>query len=210
MDLIFDFLFTIVKFLVDKLGHFGVFIAMTIESACIPLPSEIILPFSGYLVWKGEFNLWLATLAGTFGNTAGSLIAYIVGFYGGKPFVLKYGKYFFVSHNDYYRAEKRFNQYGDSIAFFSRLLPIIRTFVSLPCGVAGMNLPKFLVYTTLGSFIWSLLFIYLGFKLGENWEALSPIFHKLDTVSLVVIGILVSAYVYKKVKNKAQVKKTRP
>lgn len=200
MDVILKYLFLIVEPLVSKLGHLGVFIGMTLESSCIPLPSELILPFAGYLVWQGKLNLWMATAAGTFGNLAGSLLAYWVGMQGGKPFIYKYGKYFFVSPKEFRRAEVWFNKYGEPIIFISRLLPIIRTFISLPAGVAGMNLTKFLLYTFLGSLPWSFAFIYLGMKLGEHWQDLSPIFHELDYISLVILFIALVYIVSKKLR----------
>lgn len=202
MDHIIKFLFIIVEPLVSGLGHFGVFLGMILESACIPLPSELILPFAGYLVWKGKLTLWIAVMAGTMGNVVGSYIAYWVGQHGGKPFILKYGRYFFVSPKEFDRAEYWFNRYGEPIIFISRLLPIIRTFISLPAGVAGMNLYKFLLYTFLGSLPWSYIFVNLGFKLGEHWQDVSPIFHKLDYISIGILVLGIGYFIYKKRKRK--------
>ena len=170
-------------------GYPGVIFLMAIESACIPLPSEIIMPFSGYLVFRGEFGLFWVGLAGAFGCVVGSVPAYYLGLYGGRPLIEKYGKYVLVSHHDLDLADRWFGRYGDWAIFFSRLLPVVRTFISFPAGVAKMNVPRFIVYTFVGSFPWCLGLAYIGMKLGENWDTLGGYFHKFD----VVIGILIAA-----------------
>jgi membrane protein DedA with SNARE-associated domain len=170
-------------------GYPGVIFLMAIESACIPLPSEIIMPFSGYLVFRGEFGLFWVGLAGAFGCVVGSVPAYYLGLYGGRPLIEKYGKYVLVSHHDLDLADRWFGRYGDWAIFFSRLLPVVRTFISFPAGVAKMNVPRFIVYTFVGSFPWCLGLAYIGMKLGENWDTLGAYFHKFD----IVIGILIAA-----------------
>jgi membrane protein DedA with SNARE-associated domain len=170
-------------------GYTGVIILMAIESACIPLPSEIIMPFSGYLVFRGEFGLVWVGLAGAFGCVVGSVPAYYLGLYGGRPLIEKYGKYVLVSHHDLDIADRWFARYGDWAIFFSRLLPVVRTFISFPAGVAKMNVPRFIIYTFVGSFPWCLGLAYIGMKLGENWDTLGAYFHKFD----IVIGILLAA-----------------
>ena len=170
-------------------GYTGVIILMAIESACIPLPSEIIMPFSGYLVFRGEFGLVWVGLAGAFGCVVGSVPAYYLGLYGGRPRIEKYGKYVLVSHHDLDIADRWFARYGDWAIFFSRLLPVVRTFISFPAGVAKMNVPRFIIYTFVGSFPWCLGLAYIGMKLGENWDTLGVYFHKFD----IVIGILLAA-----------------
>jgi membrane protein DedA with SNARE-associated domain len=174
---------------ISKWGYWGVGLGMAIESACIPLPSEIILPFTGFLVWQGKLNLWLATLVSALGCLGGSLAAYLVGYVGGRPFIQKYGRYFFVSAQKFARTEKWFLDHGDATIFFSRLLPVVRTFISLPAGIAGMNLKKFMIYTFLGSLPWSLVFIYLGTKLGQHWNSLQPLFHKLDLLIAIALAV---------------------
>jgi membrane protein DedA with SNARE-associated domain len=175
---------------------------MAIESACIPLPSEIIMPFSGYLVFRGEFGLYWVGLAGAFGCVVGSVPAYYLGLYGGRPLIEKYGKYVLVSQHDLDLADRWFGRYGDWAIFFSRLLPVVRTFISFPAGVAKMNVPRFIVYTFVGSFPWCLGLAYIGMKLGENWDTLGGYFHKFD----VVIGILIAAgavyYIWRHLKNR--------
>src|SRR5690606_5938122 len=135
--------------LIEMLGYWGVFIGMTLESACIPIPSEIIMPFAGYVVWEGQMTLWGITLTGALGNLFGSLIAYYVGWWGGRPFLEKYGKYFLISHSKLVLAEEWFAKYGHEAVLISRVLPIIRTFISLPAGIANMDIKKFIIYTFL-------------------------------------------------------------
>jgi len=174
---------------ISNLGYSGVAIMMAIESACIPLPSEIIMPFAGFLVSTGVFNLWGVSLAGSLGCVAGSVLAYFVGIYGGRSFIEKYGKYILITHHDLEVADKFFNKHGSSAIFFSRLLPVIRTFISLPAGIAKMDFNKFVVYTFAGSLPWCLGLAYVGKKLGDNWDTLGVYFHKFDAV----IGLVLLA-----------------
>ena len=168
---------------ISKLGYGGIVLLMGIESACIPLPSEIIMPFAGYLVSRGEMNLWWVGVAGAVGCVLGSLVAYWVGMYGGRPVAEKWGKYILLSHRDLDMADRWFAKYGEVIVFVSRLLPAIRTFIAFPAGVARMNLTKFVIYTFAGSLPWCLGLAYIGQKLGEQWdkdETLKTWFHRFD------------------------------
>lgn len=174
---------------IQTLGYAGIVLLMAIESACIPLPSEIIMPFSGYLVFTGAFNLHLASLSGAFGCAVGSAVAYYAGMLGGRPFVEKYGRFVLIRHRDLDRADRWFNKYGDAAVFISRLLPVIRTFISFPAGVSKMNFPRFLVYSFVGSVPWCYFLTYLGKVLGQNWQSIKGYFHGAD----VVIGILLLA-----------------
>lgn len=187
-----------------QMGYFGVLVAMAIESACIPLPSEIVLPMAGWMVARGEFDLWLVTLAGTFGCTVGSVIAYAVGAYGGRPILNKYGKYVLISTEDLDRADRWFTKYGDATVFFSRLLPVVRTFISFPAGVARMPFIKFVVYSTLGSFPWSLALVYAGKVLGDNWAEVRTVLHNLDYLIVAVIIALVVFFIYRRVRKGAR------
>ena len=174
---------------ISTLGYGGVVLLMAIESACIPLPSEIIMPFSGYLVSVGKMNLWAVALAGAVGCVVGSLVAYWAGMYGGRPFLAKYGRYVLISRQDLDLADRWFGRYGEAIIFTSRLLPAVRTFISFPAGVARMNLKRFVLYTFAGSLPWCLGLAYVGQKLGEQWnkdETLKTLFHRFDFV----IGII--------------------
>jgi membrane protein DedA with SNARE-associated domain len=175
---------------ISALGYGGIILLMAIESACIPLPSEIIMPFSGYLVYTGELNLWIVSVAGAIGCVLGSLVAYWVGMYGGRPFIEKYGRYVLISHHDLDLADRWFDRFGEVIVFASRLLPVIRTFIAFPAGVSRMNVKKFVIYTFLGSLPWCLGLAYVGQKLGEQWDTnptLKTLFHRFDFV----IGIAI-------------------
>jgi len=181
---------------ISTLGYSGIVLLMAIESACIPLPSEIIMPFSGYLVHTGQFNLWLVGLAGAVGCVLGSLVAYYVGMYGGRPLIEKYGRYVLVSHHDLDLADRWFSKYGEVIVFASRLLPVIRTFIAFPAGIARMNLKRFVIYTFLGSLPWCIGLAYVGQLLGEQWdknEALKSWFHRFDFV-IGIIGVLAAGW----------------
>ena len=187
---------------ISTLGYAGVVLLMAIESACIPLPSEVIMPFSGYLVHTHRFNMFgdghdflnllAVSVAGAVGCVVGSLVAYWVGMYGGRPFIEKYGRFVLISHHDLDLADRWFARYGEAIVFASRLLPVVRTFIAFPAGVARMNLTRFTLYTFLGSLPWCLGLAYVGQILGEQWdknEALKSWFHRFDFV----IGILIVA-----------------
>jgi membrane protein DedA with SNARE-associated domain len=187
---IIEILSTLIVATISALGYPGVVLLMAIESACIPLPSEIIMPFSGYLVYTGRFELWAVGVAGAVGCVLGSLVAYWVGMYGGRPVIEKYGRYVLISLHDLDLADRWFERRGELIVFASRLLPVIRTFIAFPAGVARMNLTRFVMYTFLGSLPWCLGLAYIGVKLGEQWdknEALKTWFHRLDFVIVIVV-----------------------
>jgi membrane protein DedA with SNARE-associated domain len=178
-------------------GYAGIAIMMAIESACIPLPSEIIMPFSGYLVYTGRFSsLFLVATLGAIGCNLGSVIAYEIGYYGGRPLVNRWGRYILLNERDLDISEKFFRKYGDITVFLARLLPVIRTFIALPAGIARMPRLRFHVYTFLGSWPWCYLLAYVGLKLGERWNSdprLKTWFHRFDAV---IGGILLLAIVY--------------
>jgi len=180
---------------ISRLGYGGIVLLMAIESACIPLPSEIIMPFSGYLVSTGEMNLWLVGLAGAVGCVLGSIVAYYAGAWGGRPFIVKYGKYILISHHDLDLADRWFQRHGDITIFVGRLLPVIRTFIAFPAGVARMNLWRFNLYTFVGSYIWSLGLAWIGMKLGEHWNTLGVYFHRFDAAIGVILLIAIVWYV---------------
>ncbi|MDQ0286035.1 membrane protein DedA with SNARE-associated domain [Desulfofundulus luciae] len=174
---------------ISDLGYWGIAIGMAIESANIPLPSEVILPFGGYLVSTGRLDFFWAAMAGTIGGTVGSIISYFIGLWGGRPFLLRYGRYIGISHKHFELAERWFHRYGEATVFFTRLMPVVRTFISLPAGISGMNFPRFVIYTFLGSLPWSFFLTYLGLKMGQHWQDLKYWFHRLDLV--VALGLLV-------------------
>jgi membrane protein DedA with SNARE-associated domain len=189
---------------ISALGYSGIVLLMAIESACIPLPSEIIMPFSGYLVYTGRFSLVGVGVAGALGCVAGSLIAYCIGMYGGRPLIEKYGRYVLISHHDVDLADRWFARFGEVIVFVSRLLPVIRTFIAFPAGVARMNLSRFVIYTFLGSLPWCLGLAYVGQRLGEQWdrnEALKTWFHRFDFLIGIVALLAVIWWVRRHVKS---------
>jgi membrane protein DedA with SNARE-associated domain len=186
---------------ISMLGYSGV---IAIESACIPLPSEIIMPFAGYLVSRGEMNLWLVGIAGAVGCVLGSLVAYWAGMYGGRPFIEKYGRYVLLSRHDLDIADRWFAKYGELIVFTARLLPAIRTFIAFPAGVARMNLTRFCIYTFAGSLPWCIGLAYAGQKLGEQWdkdETLKTWFHRFDFVIGIIGLLLVGWWVWRHIKH---------
>lgn len=182
-------------------GYIGIFFLMVAESALIPIPSEIIMPFSGYLVSTGKFNVIAVIIAGSIGNLVGSLIAYFVGVYLGRGFVVKYGKYILLKKSHLELAESYFKKYGDRSTFIGRLLPAVRTYVSLPAGVAKMNLKKFAGYTLIGSVIWNLALTYIGITLGEQWDSIRKYSTYFDAI--VVIVVIAAIIWYLKSRGKA-------
>lgn len=184
--------------IISASGYLGIFGLMTMESACILVPSEVTMPFSGYLTTTGRFVLPLVIILGTLGNLFGSIIAYLIGFYGGRPLVDKYGKYVFINQGEIDKAQKFFDKYGSLSVFFSRLLPIIRTFISLPAGIAKMKFWRFSFYTFIGSLFWSAILAYIGVFLGSRWQTIEVYFRKFDWLVgiLLIIGIIY--FIYKK------------
>lgn len=177
---------------------------MTLESALIPIPSEITMPFAGYLVTTGKFSFIAVVFVGALGNLVGSWIGYAIGYFLEETIIVslikKYGKFILVTVDEYNHSLKWFNKFGDKIAFFSRILPAIRTFISLPAGLAEMNFWKFSVYTFLGSLIWSFVLTYIGFYLGSKWESIGGYFHKFDLILAVLLIFAILFYVNRKLK----------
>lgn len=186
--------------IITVLGPWGVSLLMAIESCNIPLPSEAVLPFAGILVNKGVMNFHVAAIFGAIGCVLGSIPSYYLGYFGGRPFVEKYGKYFLVSHKDLEEADAWVDKYGDWAFFICRMLPVVRTFISLPAGILRARKRTFFTLTFLGSLIWCYLLVYVGIKMGENMEALKHIWHKFDAVIIIACLILGCLYIYKHVK----------
>jgi len=182
---------------ITTMGYFGIVLMMAIESACIPLPSEIIMPFSGYLVFTGKFTMFGIAFAGALGCLLGSVITYWIGLKGGRPLLEKYGKYVLITHHDMDLADRFFAKYGDWATFISRLLPVVRTFISLPAGIARTPFLKFCIFTFIGSFIWCWFLGWVGLKMGEHWDTLGGYFHKFDLLIGVVIIVGVGLYIYR-------------
>jgi membrane protein DedA with SNARE-associated domain len=199
-----------VRNLYQSVGWFGVVVAMTIESACIPLPSEVIMPLAGWMLVKdtglGQIGLLWAGLYGAIGCTIGSAIAYWVGALGGRPLIERYGKYVLISTSHLHTADKWFAKWGQATAFFSRLLPVVRTFISFPAGCTRMNFPKFLIYSFVGSFIWSIALAYAGFEMGEHWEDVRAVMRPFDYPIIAVILLLIALFVYRAIRERSKTK----
>ena len=185
------FLSSFILHAISYAGYAGIFILMLLESAAIPIPSEVIMPFSGFLVASGRFNFLGAVFAGTFGNLAGSIILYQIGKNWGRPFVEKFGKYFFFSLSELERTERWFKKYGGLSVFFGRILPVVRTYISFPAGLVQMDLKIFTLFTFVGALLWTWVFAYVGLVLGENWAMLEGYFRAFD----ILIAFLVIAAV---------------
>jgi len=204
-----DLITTFITNLYATTGLAGIVLAMAIESCCIPLPSEIVMPLAGVMLVQGKLlpgvNPWLSlllvALAGATGCLIGSIAAYGIGYSGGRPLLLKYGRYILISQHDADKADRFFQRWGSATAFFSRLLPIVRTYISLPAGIAKMPFAKFCIYTFLGSFPWCLLLAYVGTVLGNNLSALTPIFRGSEVIIIVVLVILVALYIWRHIRN---------
>ena len=183
-------------------GYLGIALLMAIESACIPLPSELIMPFAGYLVSTGEFNIWLAATAGALGCNLGSIVAYEAGKRGGRPFVERWGKYLLIGPDELDAADRFFARWGSAAVLIGRLLPVIRTFIAFPAGVARMRLLPFHLYTFVGSWPFCFALALVGRELGERWNSdprLKAAFHQLDAVILGVLVIAVALYIWHRI-----------
>jgi membrane protein DedA with SNARE-associated domain len=194
--------------LYERFGYVGVVIAMTIESCAIPLPSELILPFAGWSVSRGlvepltssPWTYWGAVLAGVLGNTLGSLASYAIGAYGGRPLVERFGKYVLISAHDLELAERWFARFGEATVFFSRMLPIVRTFISIPAGIARMPLWRFTLFSLLGAIPWVMLLVWGGMQLGDRWLDLKQSLKGLDYLVAAVIVAAVGLFVWRHVR----------
>jgi membrane protein DedA with SNARE-associated domain len=185
---------------ISALGYGGIVLMMAIESACIPLPSEVIMPFSGSLVASGRFNLNLVAIAGAVGCLLGSYVAYFVGAYGGRRFLERYGRWVLIAPHELAAADRFFDRWGSPAVFLSRMLPVVRTFIAFPAGVARMRLMPFTIYTLAGSYIWCLALAYAGFKLGQHWKELGPYFHRFDTAIGLLLVIGAGLLLYNRIK----------
>ena len=175
-------------------GYVAIAVLMAAENACIPIPSELILGFAGYLIFDGQLGYAAALTAGMVGGMAGSLFAYAVGHYGGRSFVDRYGRYFFIKKHHVDIAQNWFDRYGLKAVFFSRMLPVIRTFISLPAGFAHVDFKRFFIYTIAGSLPWTALILAAGMMLGKSWEVMLAVGHQASLIFVgicaVVIGVL--------------------
>lgn len=204
-----DTITTFITSLYATAGLAGIVLAMAIESCCIPLPSEIVMPLAGVMIASGRLlagvnfglSLIVVALAGSIGCLIGSVAAYGIGYAGGRPLMLKYGRYVLISQHDADKADRFFQKWGSATTFFARLLPVVRTYISLPAGIAKMPFAKFCLYTFLGSFPWCLLLAFVGTVIGNNLSTLSPLFHDLDVVIIVAVIALVALYIWRHIRN---------
>ncbi|OGN01198.1 MAG: hypothetical protein A3I26_03695 [Candidatus Yanofskybacteria bacterium RIFCSPLOWO2_02_FULL_43_10] len=188
--------------IIGRTGYAGVFLLSALESAAIPIPSEVVVPFSGFLAVSGRFNIWLIILAATAANLAGSVILFWIGRSGGRWFLERYGKYVLIHKRDLEKGDRWFSRYGNKAIFWSRMLPVVRTFISLPAGVSGINFSKFCFLTFLGSLPWNAALAVIGYKAGENWNILHAYFRKADMFIAASVVLAVGWYVWKHLKNK--------
>jgi membrane protein DedA with SNARE-associated domain len=192
---------------ISAAGYGGVMLLMAIESACIPLPSEIIMPFSGYLVYTGRFSLLAVATWGAIGCNLGSVLAYEVGYFGGRPLAMKYGRYIFVTQHDLNIADRFFARWGSLAVLIARLLPVVRTFIALPAGIARMPRVKFHLYTFIGSWPWCFALAWIGMRLGEQWDKdprLKQWFHRMDGIILAVLLAGVAYFVWSHLKDRVK------
>lgn len=204
-----DTLTTFITNMYVTLGLAGIVVAMALESCCIPLPSEIVMPLAGVMFVEGKLlagvNFWpglvLLALAGAIGCLIGSIAAYGIGAAGGRPLMLKYGRYVLISQHDADMADRFFQKWGGATAFFSRLLPIVRTYISLPAGITKMPFVKFCIFTFLGSFPWCLLLAYVGTVVGNNLSVLTPIFRSFEVIIIIALVILIALYIWRHIRN---------
>ncbi|OGF14673.1 alkaline phosphatase [Candidatus Falkowbacteria bacterium RIFCSPHIGHO2_02_FULL_45_15] len=199
---IINWLVNIVVSAVNFTGYAGIFLLMLAESCGVPAPSEVIMPFAGFLVAQGKLGFWAVVIAGSLGNLAGSLLAYYIGWKGGRPLLEKYGKYVLISRHDLDLAERWFTNYGPAAVFSGRLLPVVRTYISFPAGVARMDIKKFSLYTFAGALLWSILFTWLGVKMGDNWGLIRVKLEEFDLAIAVLIAIAVGLYVWRHLKRR--------
>jgi len=187
---------------IERTGYAGIFLLSALESCAIPIPSEVVVPFSGFLAAVGRFNIWLVVFVATVANLAGSIILFWIGKSGGKWILERYGKYVLIHKHDMEKGDKWFAMYGSKAVFWSRMLPVVRTFISLPAGVSGMNFSKFCILTFFGSLPWNASLALIGFKAGENWNILHAYFRKADIFIIILVMSAIGWYVWRHLKKK--------
>ena len=192
--------------LINQYGYLGMFLGMVLEAIIIIIPSEAILATGGILAGQGIFSLFGAFLTGLLGSVFCAIVIYFMGYFGGKPFIKKYGKYFFMKEEDIEKSDSWFNKYGLISSLIGRNFPIIRTLISLPIGIMRHSFFKFLLYTTIGSIPWTFVFVYVGYALGSNWVIINDFVANLKTPIKILLVILIISYFYKKIKDKKQSK----
>jgi len=198
-----------IKDFIEAIGLAGIFFLMTLESMAIPVPSEIVMTFGGWLAYEGKLSFFWVGMAGTLGCVAGSIIAYKIGEYGGRPFIVKYGKYLLLRESSVDDAEVWFKKHGNLAVFGSRLLPVVRTFISIPAGIAKMNLPIFILLSFLGSLPWCYALTYAGYYLGANYESINAYFNLFTIIVVIAAAALLYYYLYRRKKSRKKKKDMR-
>ncbi len=183
--------------IITQMGYFGVFLLMVMESMVLPVPSEAVMPFAGFLWHQGTFNFWIIAITSTLGSIIGSLISYGIGFYGGRPLIKKIGKYFLLNEHHLELTERFFTRYGDKTIFISRFIPVVRHLISLPAGLGKMKLFKFCLYTILGAFLWNSFLAYLGYYLADNWNIIRKYSEVIDIFVIILIIAAVAYFIYR-------------
>jgi membrane protein DedA with SNARE-associated domain len=200
MAVVLELLKPLIEFItsfIGQLGYSGIFFLMILESALIPIPSEIIMPFSGFLSSTGRLDPFLVTLSGSLGNVVGSVLTYYLGIKAGRKVILRYGKYILFRKEHLEITENLFRRYGDKISFAGRLLPVIRTYVSLPAGIGKTDFKKFVIYSFAGSLVWNSMLVYVGMNLGRNWKNIDKYSVYLDVAAVLSVAAFIVWFVYK-------------
>ena len=195
--------------LISEFGYFGMFLGMILEAVIIVIPSELILATGGILAGQGIFSFIGAFIIGLLGSVFCAIIIYFMGYFGGRGFAKKYGKYFFMKDEELEKSDSWFNKYGLIAACIGRNVPIVRTLVSLPIGIARLSFKKFLIYTILGSIPWTFVFVYFGYALGNNWVVLKNVTSRLEVPIKILIWLLVISWFYKMIKKYIKVKQIK-
>ena len=182
---------------ISGFGYFGIFALMALESMIAPVPSEIVMPFAGYLVLQGKFNFWYALIASSLGSVFGSILSYYLGSYGGRAVILKFGKYLLLEEEHLEWTEKWFSKQGEKTIFISRFIPVVRHLISIPAGIAKMAMNKFIIYTFAGASIWNLVLLYAGFRLGAHWDKIHEFSKELDIIFIAGVLLFLAYFVWK-------------
>ena len=198
--MLFEFLFEFVLVIIQQLGYIGVFLLMLLESTMAPVPSELVMPFAGFLAAQGVMDFWLVMIVATLGSITGSLISYWIGRVLEHETILKFGKFFLINKHDLDIAHEWFNKYGGMIIFACRFVPAVRHVISIPAGFAEMDLKKFIVFTAAGAFLWNLILAYAGVILQENWTVLNEYFSIIDVFVIVAIIAVGALFIWKKLR----------
>ena len=188
--------------LIEKAGYFGVFILMTLESMVFPVPSEAVMPFAGFLIVQGTFTFWGVIVSSTLGSIAGSLLSYYIGYFGGMPFVRRFGKYALLDMEELEATERFFRKRGELTIFVSRFIPVVRHLISIPAGTAKMNVFRVCVFTVLGGGLWNAFLAYAGYVLKNNWDRVMRYSHAIDIVVVLFLLAVVGLYVYRHVRKR--------